>query len=155
MSGRGGGIHWSPRASPRPARSLISADPPSSPPRSISSAPKRPPPASYSVSGKPIETRRRICGLAACNRLVTVEEDAVSPFTPPLSRRRLLMASTAAVLVPRWGAAAEMATPVQEEGPFYPRSFPLDVDNDLVRVSGRVGQADGDIPHPFLPVLDT
>ncbi|HEX9463808.1 MAG TPA: protocatechuate 3,4-dioxygenase [Alphaproteobacteria bacterium] len=78
----------------------------------------------------------------------------MSPFTPPLSRRRLLMASTAAVLVPRWGAAAEMATPVQEEGPFYPRSFPLDVDNDLVRVSGRDGQAAGDILHVIGRVLD-
>jgi protocatechuate 3,4-dioxygenase beta subunit len=74
---------------------------------------------------------------------------------PPLvSRRRILLATTGAVIVPRWANAAETPTPAQTEGPFYPRAFPLDVDNDLVRVSGREGQAGGDILHVMGRVLD-
>lgn len=68
--------------------------------------------------------------------------------------RRMLLATTAAALVPRFAAAAETPTPAQTEGPFYPRSFPLDVDNDLVRVSGHDGQAGGDILHVMGRVLD-
>ena len=75
-------------------------------------------------------------------------------LTGIVSRRHMLMATTAVVLAPHWATAAETPTPAQTEGPFYPRAFPLDVDNDLVRVSGRDGQAGGDILHVMGRVLD-
>jgi protocatechuate 3,4-dioxygenase beta subunit len=46
---------------------------------------------------------------------------------------------TAATTYPR--------TPRQSTGPFYPATFPSDIDNDLVRVKGREGIANGVITH--------
>ena len=51
-------------------------------------------------------------------------------------------------------AASLIATPRQNEGPFYPVDIPLDRDNDLVRVDGRRGTARGEIVHLFGRVLD-
>ncbi len=52
-------------------------------------------------------------------------------------------------------ALAAAPTPRQTAGPFYPRSLPLDADNDLVSVSGRGGLADGAHCNVFGQVLDT
>ncbi len=51
--------------------------------------------------------------------------------------------------------AADLApTPAQMRGPFYPVTFPLDQDNDLVSVSGRPGIAHGMITNVTGRVLD-
>ncbi|HEX2113017.1 MAG TPA: intradiol ring-cleavage dioxygenase [Alphaproteobacteria bacterium] len=50
--------------------------------------------------------------------------------------------------------AAMPATPQQTTGPFYPRSLPLDRDNDLARVAGAAARAQGKITHVFGRVLD-
>ena len=74
-----------------------------------------------------------------------------------LSRRRLLLmvASLTALARPASvHAAALVPTPRQPAGPFYPRQIPLDSDNDLVRVAGRPGRAEGEITHLFGRVLD-
>jgi protocatechuate 3,4-dioxygenase beta subunit len=59
-----------------------------------------------------------------------------------MPRRRILQASLAgAAALTGWGPgralAALVPTPAQTPGPFYPRSFPADADNDLVQVAGR------------------
>jgi protocatechuate 3,4-dioxygenase beta subunit len=53
-------------------------------------------------------------------------------------------------------AAAEAlrATPRQTAGPFYPRDFPLDSDNDLVRVEGRSGTAKGIVSNVYGRIVD-
>jgi len=55
-----------------------------------------------------------------------------------------------AAVAARWGAPPAHAqgkglapTPRDAEGPFYPRTFPADVDADLTRVAGRPGVARG------------
>jgi protocatechuate 3,4-dioxygenase beta subunit len=45
-------------------------------------------------------------------------------------------------------------TPPQTAGPFYPRWFPADSDNDLVQVTGHAGIANGTITHLNGRVLD-
>jgi len=64
------------------------------------------------------------------------------------ARRKLLAASLAgaalASLPWRARAQARVATPRQTAGPFYPREFPADGDNDLVAVRGRNGLAKGE-----------
>jgi protocatechuate 3,4-dioxygenase, beta subunit len=74
-----------------------------------------------------------------------------------LKRRDIIMGAVAAVLTPP-ALAAEKARPVitpgQTEGPFYPVSFPADMDNDLVRVQGRAAQALGQVTHIVGRVLD-
>jgi protocatechuate 3,4-dioxygenase beta subunit len=76
-----------------------------------------------------------------------------------LSRRRLLLASTSvavASLTPwRHGQAATLVpTPAQTAGPFYPKTLPLDTDNDLVRIIGHKNAASGAVTHVFGRVLD-
>jgi protocatechuate 3,4-dioxygenase, beta subunit len=65
------------------------------------------------------------------------------------ARRRLLAASLggAALASLPWRALAQarVATPRQTTGPFYPREFPADGDNDLVAVKGRSGLAQGEL----------
>jgi protocatechuate 3,4-dioxygenase beta subunit len=51
-----------------------------------------------------------------------------------------------------WAALAP--TPRQTAGPFYPRSLPLDSDNDLVRVAGHERPASGVVTHVLGRVLD-
>jgi protocatechuate 3,4-dioxygenase beta subunit len=62
-------------------------------------------------------------------------------------RRRVLSWIGAAALVPLAPTPAladdRAATPRMTEGPFYPRSFPQDVDGDLTRVAGRPRAAEG------------
>jgi protocatechuate 3,4-dioxygenase beta subunit len=75
-----------------------------------------------------------------------------------LKRRELLIGVATAALAPSLPAQAQSArlivTPGQTEGPFYPVSFPADMDNDLVRVQGRQAQAMGQITHIAGRVLD-
>ena len=57
--------------------------------------------------------------------------------------------------VPARGAwAAFAATPRQTAGPFYPRTLPLDSDNDLARVTGHAQDAAGTITHISGRILD-
>jgi protocatechuate 3,4-dioxygenase beta subunit len=71
--------------------------------------------------------------------------------------RRLLLAGAGASLLP-FGPAARaaglIATPQQTEGPFYPTSFPADMDNDLVKVRGQQARAMGTVLHLEGRVLD-
>ena len=73
-------------------------------------------------------------------------------------RRSLLIggvAASATMILPRGLTAAErVLTPGQTEGPFYPVEFPPDMDNDLVRVTGRAAQALGQVIHVSGRVLD-
>jgi protocatechuate 3,4-dioxygenase beta subunit len=71
------------------------------------------------------------------------------------SRRALIVAAGASLLPLRSGFAAELvATPAQTEGPFYPTSFPADMDNDLVQVRGQAARAMGTVLHLEGRVLD-
>jgi protocatechuate 3,4-dioxygenase beta subunit len=74
-----------------------------------------------------------------------------------LRRRDLMLGAGAALLTPPALAAGKprlVVTPGQTEGPFYPVSFPADMDNDLVRVQGRAAQALGQVTHIVGRVLD-
>ena len=74
------------------------------------------------------------------------------------ARRRRLLAGSAATLAlgntPARLLAALAPTPAQTMGPFYPRRPPLETDNDLVRVSGQGGLAQGAITDLSGRVLD-
>ena len=74
-------------------------------------------------------------------------------------RRRILRSITAfaavgAATTPWTAAAALLPTPPQTSGPFYPLAFPLDSDNDLVRVGGHTRSAGGIVAHVAGHVLD-
>jgi protocatechuate 3,4-dioxygenase beta subunit len=73
-------------------------------------------------------------------------------------RRRVLGwigAAALAPLTPTPALAEERApTPRMTEGPFYPRSFPQDVDADLTRVTGRAAAAQGTVLEVSGRVLD-
>jgi protocatechuate 3,4-dioxygenase beta subunit len=72
-----------------------------------------------------------------------------------LSRRFLLAGTSAALLPLRSSLAAGIApTPQQTEGPFYPVTFPSDLDNDLVQVRGQAAQALGTVLHLHGRLLD-
>lgn len=66
---------------------------------------------------------------------------------PDLQRRRTLALLGASLLLPATPvlAADHRPTPRMTEGPFYPTSFPKDIDADLTRVAGRPGVAAGTI----------
>lgn len=73
--------------------------------------------------------------------------------------RRTLVVSVGALgataLFPKPGTAANLIpTPGQTEGPFYPTSFPVDADNDLVQVQGAAGRALGTVAHIQGRILD-
>ncbi|HEY6981363.1 protocatechuate 3,4-dioxygenase [Reyranella sp.] len=70
--------------------------------------------------------------------------------------RRALIAAAAATWLPLRPTLATtlVATPAQTEGPFYPTSFPADMDNDLVQVRGQASQAMGTVLHLQGRVLD-
>lgn len=73
--------------------------------------------------------------------------------TPPIGRRDTLIglsALAAAKLLPSAAALAQArlaATPRQTEGPFYPKDWQGDIDNDLVAVRGEAARALGQIVH--------
>jgi protocatechuate 3,4-dioxygenase beta subunit len=64
-------------------------------------------------------------------------------MNPSLPRRRLLAGAAAATLAATARAATRVPTAAQMEGPFYPRTLPLDDDNDLTRVRGVDRVAEG------------
>lgn len=68
-------------------------------------------------------------------------------MNPDETRRRIVswigMASLSPLAVTPALADGLRATPSLTEGPFYPRRFPADADNDLTRVSGRGPRAVG------------
>ena len=72
-----------------------------------------------------------------------------SSSTTPLTRRGFVALSalglTACVSGVR--AADLVPTPEQMEGPFYPDKLPLDQDNDLVRIQGRMDPSKGIVTH--------
>ena len=73
-----------------------------------------------------------------------------------LARRGLLIgAAVIAGTDPRTALATLFATPAQTPGPFYPKTLPLDADNDLVRIAGHAREAAGTIAHLFGRVLDS
>jgi protocatechuate 3,4-dioxygenase beta subunit len=71
-------------------------------------------------------------------------------------RRQLLSVAGAASIVPplAW-AATLLPTPRQSTGPFYPEHLPLDDDNDLTRVAGHNGLAQGQSTDLMGRVIDT
>ena len=74
-------------------------------------------------------------------------------LTPPLGRRRFLAGALASAGVaiqarPLAGQEAGLVpTPAQTAGPFYPTSFPSDVDEDLVVLRGAEARAEGVVTH--------
>lgn len=62
-------------------------------------------------------------------------------------RRRTFGALAAAALLPvgrlRAQGSALTPTPSQTEGPFYPKTFPVDRDADLTEIAGRTARAQG------------
>jgi protocatechuate 3,4-dioxygenase beta subunit len=80
--------------------------------------------------------------------------------TPSLGRRRLVlgMSATAASLLvpirPQLAQAALIASPRQTLGPFYPRDWEGDIDNDLVVVTGEAARAMGQVVRIGGRVLD-
>ena len=63
-----------------------------------------------------------------------------------LSRRGLLLGASMLPLSSAFAADA-VPTPNQTEGPFYPTTFPADMDNDLVQVRGQAAHAMGQVLH--------
>ena len=79
------------------------------------------------------------------------------PEASTTTRRRVLAAGFAVAAAAAGGpafATSLAATPRQTPGPFYPRTLPLDSDNDLVAVAGRGGTAAGTVSHVMGHVLD-
>lgn len=100
-----------------------------------------------SAAGTSIESARRAPQIVTMGR---------APRQYRLPRRRLLVAAAATVLAaPAHRAWAALAvTPRQTPGPFYPRTLPLDIDNDLVRIAGHAQDAAGTIAHVSGRILD-
>jgi protocatechuate 3,4-dioxygenase beta subunit len=76
---------------------------------------------------------------------------------PVETRRRLLrLMALGGVFAATRGAYAEelTRTPSQTEGPFYPRKFPLDTDNDLLVISDATTPSDGEVTWLSGRVLD-
>jgi protocatechuate 3,4-dioxygenase beta subunit len=77
--------------------------------------------------------------------------------TPQLGRRRFIVSglATTTLLLPHRLLAQTglVATPAQTAGPFYPTTFPSDVDNDLVVKRGSDARAEGTVTHVMGRVL--
>jgi protocatechuate 3,4-dioxygenase beta subunit len=78
------------------------------------------------------------------------------PTLPALNRRRLMsgtlaLSATGLLLPAPAGAQSQstnrVITPAQTAGPYYPESFPADVDEDLVRLRGLDARAAGTVAH--------
>jgi len=74
-----------------------------------------------------------------------------------ISRRRFIVATTAASLTPfsAQGEQSITATPSEVEGPFYPVRAQKDRDFDLTRIEGRRGKARGQEIEIVGRVIDT
>lgn len=83
----------------------------------------------------------------------------MSPTLTPDSRRRFLrsvaLGSAALWSVPGLYAAQLQQTPAQTEGPFYPKSLPLDTDNDLLVVNDALTPAAGVVTYVSGRILDS
>lgn len=79
--------------------------------------------------------------------------------TPWIGRRALISGLAAAVALPqaprilRAGSALTI-TPRQTEGPFYPKDWTGDIDNDLVLVQGEAAKSLGHVTHVAGKILD-
>ena len=73
-----------------------------------------------------------------------------------LSRRSLLtgLGGAALLMAPPRILADLVLTPRQTAGPFYPDRLPLDMDNDLVRVTGATADAAGEVTWVSGRILD-
>ena len=74
---------------------------------------------------------------------------------PDTKRRQLLFRLSTLLLAGAARGGSLLATPRQPAGPFYPDDLPLDHDNDLTRVVGRTGRAQGRISDLSGRILDT
>jgi len=72
-----------------------------------------------------------------------------------LRRKLMTVAGVAGVFPHLSWAATLLPTPRQATGPFYPERLPLDDDNDLTRVTGRNGLANGRSTDLFGSIVDT
>jgi protocatechuate 3,4-dioxygenase, beta subunit len=80
----------------------------------------------------------------------------MTPASRRLARRGLLIGAAAFTAIEtRAALAALLATPAQTTGPFYPKTLPLDAENDLVRIAGHAHEAVGTITHVFGRIVDT
>ena len=68
--------------------------------------------------------------------------------------RRAALGSAAFFTAPGAFAEALTATPSMTEGPFYPDKFPLDTDNDLLRINDAITPAVGAVTHLHGKVTD-
>lgn len=79
--------------------------------------------------------------------------------TPWIGRRALISGLSATAAVPLVGrrvnaGSALTVTPQQTEGPFYPKDWTGDIDNDLVLVKGEAAKALGRVTHVTGKILD-
>lgn len=83
----------------------------------------------------------------------------MTPTLSPDSRRRFLrsvvLGSAVVWSVPGLYAEQLQLTPAQTEGPFYPKSLPLDTDNDLLVVNDALTPAAGVVTYVSGRILDS
>jgi protocatechuate 3,4-dioxygenase beta subunit len=75
-------------------------------------------------------------------------------MNPDRERRTLILGMAASLLSSSVLAAPLRPTPAQTAGPFYPPELPLDADNDLTRVRGASGVAQGQVTDLTGRLLD-
>src|SRR3546814_14673229 len=105
------------------------------------------------MSGRPSHS----AGHAPTSRAVRPVSEFRVTIRPTRATRRAVLAAGASIVT--LGAAgplraALVPTPRQTEGPFYPTTFPLDSDNDLITVAGRGERAQGTPPYLDGRILD-
>src|SRR5262249_44937912 len=113
----------------------------------------------------PVSRRLRLRGRERCYRLRERRHDrrasgprAVRARQATMNRRIFLLHAGLATVAPLVATPALAAdhgpTPRMTEGPFYPTSFPRDIDADLTRVEGRAATARGMLLDVSGHVLD-
>ena len=97
------------------------------------------------------------CGGATVEPTVTaayaLPTQAELEAAPPTQSDQMPTMAPTATLVPTLAEPTEVPpagaplplTPAQTEGPYYPVEKPADRDNDLTRVAGQAGQAEGEV----------